>query len=315
MDKSHSLAFSASLGKVIGGGVSVGIAQDVDYIGNKIYILSGGLSFGIGQIAAGAVASGQTTALGGKIFQALAHGITGEMMSVMNGGKLGAGFLSGAISSGVSSAVGGPISKLSKTYQAGITITLGGITGGLGAELAGGKFIHGFRQGLITSGLNHAEHYLKQTLQNRIATIAEKYIGSTKWNLDVSIDNFDIGDNKCNKFVYDVLEESGVSPGTPNGIFGTSPPSAGQWADPNFDIPGWKVVSDPKRGDVVAYSYNYSDATGHVAIVTANSRSYRFSVGTSGAFNSIARTSFGFSYSSHYIPKGASYIYRRYVGL
>lgn len=120
--------------------------------------ISGAISFGIGQIAAGAVASGQTTALGGKVFQALAHGISGEMMSVMNGGKLGAGFLSGAISSVSSSALGGSINKLNKLQQASITITIGGVTGGIGAELADGKFIHGFRQGVITSGLNHAIH-------------------------------------------------------------------------------------------------------------------------------------------------------------
>ncbi|MBK7636627.1 MAG: hypothetical protein IPJ13_21915 [Saprospiraceae bacterium] len=38
------------------------------------------------------------------------------------------------------------------------SITLGGLTGGLGAEIAGGKFIHGFRQGTITAGLNHSIH-------------------------------------------------------------------------------------------------------------------------------------------------------------
>jgi hypothetical protein len=45
MDKSHSLAFSASPGKVIGGGVGVGIAHNVDNFNNKIYILSVGLSW------------------------------------------------------------------------------------------------------------------------------------------------------------------------------------------------------------------------------------------------------------------------------
>jgi len=120
--------------------------------------ISGAVSFGIGSVAAGAVSNNITTALGGKVFQVLAHGVTGEMMSVMNGGKLGAGFLSGAMSSGVSSAVGGPISKLNKMSQATITITIGGVTGGIGAEIAGGKFIHGFKQGLITSGLNHVAH-------------------------------------------------------------------------------------------------------------------------------------------------------------
>lgn len=157
---------------------------------------------------------------------------------------------------------------------------------------------------------------MQQKIQERIAETAEKYIGSKDWNYDVEKDNFDVGTNKCNKFVYDVTTEAGASPGTPNGHwlkrgFGYgSPPTAGQWADADYKIPGWKVVDKPRRGDVVAYSYNYSDATGHTAIVVGKGHS----VGTSGTYNSIAITHFGFSNTAQYLPKGAKYVYRRYVG-
>jgi len=116
------------------------------------------------------------------------------------------------------------------------------------------------------------------------------------------------------------LVESGADPGTPNGnrlgrLFGgdgTSPPTAGQWADPRYSIPGWKVVSSPRPGDVAAYAHNYSDATGHVAIVGRMVRGTGYSIGTSGRFNMISRSSFGF-HSSH-LPSGSNYVYRRYIG-
>jgi hypothetical protein len=37
-------------------------------------------------------------------------------------------------------------------------IASGGLSGGLSSSIAGGKFWDGFRQGIITSGLNHAMH-------------------------------------------------------------------------------------------------------------------------------------------------------------
>ena len=109
--------------------------------------------------------------------------------------------------------------------------------------------------------------------QEEIVNTAKKYKWSEKWAYDVSKDNFKKNTNKCNKFVYDVLTEAGAPVPTPNGLFNTSPPSAGQWGDPNYKIPGWKVVDDPQNGDVVAVPHRYSDATGHVGIVSGNKKS------------------------------------------
>ncbi|THD29700.1 MAG: hypothetical protein DI588_18450 [Flavobacterium johnsoniae] len=46
-------------------------------------------------------------------------------------------------------------------------IAAGGLSGGLSSTIAGGKFIDGFRQGVITSGLNHVAHMFleKQTIK------------------------------------------------------------------------------------------------------------------------------------------------------
>lgn len=82
------------------------------------------------------------------------------------------------------------------------------------------------------------------------------------WDYNVKKGNFPIGSYKCNKFVQDVLAENGAAPS------GKWPPLAGAWANKNSKISGWSVVSDVKLGDVVAGAYPYSDASGHVVIVT-----------------------------------------------
>jgi hypothetical protein len=95
-------------------------------------------------------------------------------------------------------------------------------------------------------------------------------VGSGAWADDVANGNYPAGSNKCNLFVYDALTAAGASPGTPNGWINAYPPTAGQWADPNYAIPGWKVLGDgetPEPGDVVAQRIRYSDASGHVMIV------------------------------------------------
>ena len=109
----------------------------------------------------------------------------------------------------------------------------------------------------------------------RIGNIADFYLGSTLWNYDVAKGNFPANTNKCNLFCYDVTTQAGASPGLPNGnatkkFFGATgyPPTAAQWADTNYNIPGWTVVTNPQRGDIAAQAINYSDATGHVTTVS-----------------------------------------------
>jgi len=79
------------------------------------------------------------------------------------------------------------------------------------------------------------------------------------------------GKNKCNAFVDDVLNNTRVQPRRWGGLGG--PISAGTWADPNAIIPHFPVVKDPKPGDIVAVAHNYTDASGHVAIVVVPGKS------------------------------------------
>lgn len=110
-----------------------------------------------------------------------------------------------------------------------------------------------------------------------IPRVARQYTGSTLWLYSVAKDNFAVGTNKCNKFVFDVIVEAGVSPRptVPRltfGLFrnGLRPPTAGEWATSTVHIPGWVVVTTAQAGDVVAEAHQYSDATGHVGIVVGD---------------------------------------------
>lgn len=151
--------------------------------------------------------------------------------------------------------------------------------------------------------------------RQKIVDIVTKYLGRTDWNYEKEKGNFPENSNKCNKFVYDCTKEADATPGLPNGnpikkIFGNgSPPLAKQWADPNYKIPGWEVLKPgetPQPGDVVAQAINYSDATGHVAIVVAPGQT----IGTSDKEHKISKTDWGFRQGQQ-----GKVVFRRWVGL
>ncbi|HAP96654.1 hypothetical protein [Epilithonimonas hominis] len=141
------------------------------------------VSFGIGSLAT--TSFGTAVSVGKAAFEAGLHAITSGAMSALDGGKFGSGFLSGMMSSLVSSVIqgigesGARLEGMSMSSIGGmpmampeisnlmtrnpglfkaIMLTSGGLTGGLSSTIAGGKFIDGLKQGLITSGLNHIAH-------------------------------------------------------------------------------------------------------------------------------------------------------------
>lgn len=132
---------------------------------------------------------------------------------------------------------------------------------------------------LVTHRSAALVHFDKdRAIWNDIVTIAQTHVGSTAWADETTNGNFEPGSNKCNKFVYDVLTAAGASPGEPNHgelqWWNKYPPTAAQWADPNYNIPGWDVLGSgdtPLPGDVVAQQIGYvGRATGHVMIVGAD---------------------------------------------
>jgi RHS repeat-associated protein len=151
--------------------------------------------------------------------------------------------------------------------------------------------------------------------RQKIVDLATKYLGSTDWNYEKGKGNFPENSNKCNKFVYDCTQEAGASPGKPNGNIlkrafgGGYPPVAKQWADPNYNIPGWEVLKPgetPQPGDVAAQAINYTDATGHVTIVVGPGQT----IGTSDKEHKISKTDWGFRSEQQ-----GKVVFRRWVGL
>ena len=126
--------------------------------------IGGAASFGIGQLASSisgslissGVSAGSSAFITGA-FQAGAHALLGGSLSAMQGGKFGAGALSGAFSSISSNLVGG-LNTGSKFLSAAAKIGTAALSGGFGSVIGGGKFGDGVRQGLISGTLNHGVH-------------------------------------------------------------------------------------------------------------------------------------------------------------
>lgn len=140
-----------------------------------ISIASSAISFGIGS------AFGGVGSLVKEVVRAGFHGMASGLMSKLDGGDFTTSFLSGAVSSLVSSGVQkiGDIGKginytstetlttgtITKSFAQNnptlmkvITIASGGLSGGFSSAIAGGNFIDGFKQGVIVAGLNHTAH-------------------------------------------------------------------------------------------------------------------------------------------------------------
>jgi cell wall-associated NlpC family hydrolase len=158
--------------------------------------------------------------------------------------------------------------------------------------------------------------------RQRISTIAHSKLNSHDWDYNKKKDDFTANTNKCNKFVYDVLKEAGASPGTPNtnlaksilGIHGF-PPTAAQWADPNYQITNWVVLKpgeSPEPGDVIAEKINYSDATGHVGIVVDNQQTVSQ---WSSPIEIVGQNNYGFRPDNDPNPNGhrSNAVFRRYM--
>ena len=114
--------------------------------------ISGAFAYGIGQAAMGLSGFEKVA------FQTLAHGHLGGIMSGMSGGTYGQGFLSGSAGSLIGGGASSLLQNSGPVFQAIGTVSAGALAGGIGAEIMGGNFWDGARNGAISAGLNHAVH-------------------------------------------------------------------------------------------------------------------------------------------------------------
>lgn len=67
-------------------------------------------------------------------------------------------------------------------------IASGGLSGGISSSIAGGSFWKGVREGLITSGLNHVAHMVKNYFSdNNIDKVIKEYEANEKKRANNSI--------------------------------------------------------------------------------------------------------------------------------
>lgn len=113
-------------------------------------------TYSIGGIAISASTAGVIAGVAGGAAAGFASGFSG---SLLNGGSVGDAFKSGVIGAGIGAVTGGIAGKLGiggipkdagEYFRQLATVSaMGGVAGGVSAELQGGKFRHGFRTGAI----------------------------------------------------------------------------------------------------------------------------------------------------------------------
>ncbi len=146
-----------------------------------------------------------------------------------------------------------------------------------------------------------------QGVAEQLVAGARSQVGRTEWAKSASRGPYPEGTNKCNLFVYEMLQNQGMAPPKKKRwVFGKKyPPLAGDWGDKDAKIPGWEVVSTPKPGDVVAiknlssFAGDIIGATGHVGIVSGDRTTI------SADKNAIVENDWGFR-------EGQAPVYRRY---
>ena len=136
---------------VTGQSWNIGSALKATFFG----AVGGAATFGIGslfQVGSVIQAVGEVKFL----VQAMAHGVSQGVLSVMQGGD----FLSGAASGFLGSLGASGFGAIAGDWagKAGGQIAFGALAGGVGSELTGGNFWQGAVIGGIVAGLNHAMH-------------------------------------------------------------------------------------------------------------------------------------------------------------
>jgi RHS repeat-associated protein len=120
--------------------------------------VSGAVTFGIGE---GFSAMGNFAGnFGTEALRGVAHGLAQGGISELQGGDFWQGFTSGTLGSWAGS--GYSALGLDETLGTAGMLGFGALSGGIGAAATGGDFWQGAGIGLMTAGLNHAQHKVEK---------------------------------------------------------------------------------------------------------------------------------------------------------
>ncbi|WP_407267092.1 RHS repeat-associated core domain-containing protein [Tenacibaculum maritimum] len=123
--------------------------------------IGGAFAFGIGEAVSGLKGFLKVAV------QTLAHGHLGGVMSVAMGGDYFSGFAAGAVGSAIGhyAKIGLEKAGANNFWKASGIITAGSLSGGVGSFVSGGKFWDGFRNGAISTTLNHVIHMVQKKIK------------------------------------------------------------------------------------------------------------------------------------------------------
>ncbi|MEQ1742476.1 MAG: SpvB/TcaC N-terminal domain-containing protein [Candidatus Nitrotoga sp.] len=144
-----------------------------------------------------------------------------------------------------------------------------------------------------------------------IARKALEHEGSSDWDSSRERGEIKAGADKCNLFLTEMFEAAGVTPPTTGGRLGRYSTSAAQWANPDFDVPEWRVLGPkekPQPGDVavrVNLLGDVDERAGHVGIVVDAGKTISVAHG-----KNVHISEWGFRPEEQKDPT----VFRRYVG-
>ncbi|AZJ33789.1 hypothetical protein D6200_14930 [Tenacibaculum mesophilum] len=164
-------------------------------------------------------------------------------MSAAMGGDYFSGFAAGAVGSVVASGAQAALKSASNFWKAAGTIGAGSLSGGVGSVISGGKFWDGFRNGAISSSLNHVAH----TIQKKITDPLKKHKNKVKHTLKEWMKRYK------DKSWLSIATEAGWKQGQPLGPIGE-----------------WRYILNPIDGNVmdmrhvVVVGYGYGESIGNL---------------------------------------------------
>ena len=312
---------AAGFGDALAQGASFGQALRSGLFSGLSAAAFTGIGAGLGTEFSGTFAAG-LNAPGFGLKVAL-HGTVGGITSVLQGGRFGHGFAASgftALASGLNNS-----RHVGRPGFSPLRVAIGAAVGGTASRVTGGKFANGAVTGAFSQALNNEQAEVQAQeeaerqaiVQQRRAAIIAKAEEALAKGEPYAVEDvnglFRRGDYKCNKFVCDVANAAKARIEMKTDDHGLQwPPLAGDFGDPSYPIPGWKIVATPQPGDIVAQLRGYEDASGHVGIIVDDSLNV-ISARSVGLTKEPLEVVFPENFRGNSFVKG-KIVYRRYVG-